>query len=68
MNLDGEPELTDILDEGHTPKWVLDTINIAMDVESEEAALWMEALALGFGRRANRIRRDYTGSDSRDYR
>ncbi len=64
MNFDGEPEITDVLDGEDTPRWVLDTIDLAAGVDPEEAALWMEALALGFGRRANRIRRDDTDFDS----
>ncbi len=58
MDLDREPELADILDEGDAPSWVMDAIHAAVTVGPEEAALWSEALALAFGRRANRIARD----------
>ena len=68
MDVDREPELADILDGGDAPSWVMDAIHAALAVSPEEAALWSEALALGFGRRANRIARDaldFGGSDRR---
>ena len=58
MDLDREPEVADILDEGDAPSWVMDAIDAALAASPEEAALWSEALALAFGRRANRIVRD----------
>ena len=58
MDLDCEPEITDILDEGVGPPWVMDTIEAALHTSPEEAALWSESLALAFGRRANRITRE----------
>ena len=68
MDLDREPELADILDEGDVPLWVMDAIDAALAASPEEAALWSEALALAFGRRANRIARDQTNFDGLDRR
>ena len=68
MDLDLEPELADILDEGDGPSWVMDAIDAALAATPEEAAVWSEALALAFGRRANRITRerlDFGGHDRR---
>ena len=68
MDLDREPELADILDEEDVPPWVMDAIDAALAATPEEAALWSEALALAFGRRANRIARDQTDFDGVDRR
>ena len=68
MDLDREPELADILDEGDVPPWVMDAIDAALAASPEEAALWSEALALAFGRRANRIARDQTDFGGLDRR
>lgn len=68
MDLDREPELADILDEGDVPPWVMDAIDAALAASPEEAALWSEALALAFGRRANRIARDQTDFEGLDRR
>ena len=68
MDLEREPELADILDEGDAPSWVMAAIDGALAGDPEEAALWSEALALGLGRLANRIRRDLLGFDETDRR
>lgn len=68
MDLDREPELADILDEGDAPPWVMDAIQAALDASPEEAALWSEALALAFGRRSNRIVRNRLDFDESDRR
>ena len=68
MDIDPEPELADILDEGDAPSWVMDAIHAALAGNPDEAALWSESLALAFGRRANRIARDrldFGGDDRR---
>jgi hypothetical protein len=68
MDLDHEPELADILDEGDVPLWLMGAIDAALAATPEEAALWSEVLALAFGRRANRIARDQTDFDGVDRR
>ena len=58
MELDREPEIAHMFEGEDPPPWVTDVVRVALAADPEEAASWSEALALAFGRRANRIVRE----------
>lgn len=64
MDLENEPEIGSLLEDGPAPDWVRDVIAIAVAQEHKSAALWADEIAGALGRRANRLireRLDQTG-------
>ena len=64
MDIDREPEIAAIFEGESVPPWVAHAVDAALEATPLDASTWTEALALAFGRRANRLLRDRVGSDA----
>ena len=58
MDIDREPEIAAIFEGESVPPWVAHAVDAALEATPLDASTWTEALALAFGRRANRLLRD----------
>ena len=61
MDIQREPEIAAIFEGNDVPAWVADAASAAVDADPNDASTWTEALALAFGRRANRLIREHIG-------
>ena len=61
MDIEREPEIASIFEGQTVPTWVTRAVDAAVESDADEASVWAEALALAFGRRANRLTRERLG-------
>jgi hypothetical protein len=64
MDIDQEPEIAAIFEGQDVPPWVASAVDAALETTPQDASTWTEALAVAFGRRANRILRERIGPAS----
>jgi len=64
MDIDREPEIAAIFEGKSVPPWVAHAVDAALEATPLDASTWTEALALAFGRRANRFLRARISPDA----
>jgi len=58
MEIEREPEIAAIFEDEDVPRWVVSVADLALGADPHDASIWIEALALALGRRANRLLRE----------